>query len=62
MLVSPLGRRYSLMCPGISDIADYLYSNPTLLDLKVEGLWLASRMVLQHMFSMVLMTNLSYDY
>lgn len=57
MFVTPLGRRYSLMCPGISDIADYLYSNPTLLDLKVQGLWLASRMVLQHLFSVVLMTT-----
>ncbi|KAH9963660.1 Alpha/Beta hydrolase protein [Russula compacta] len=26
----------------LSDIADYIYSNPNLLDLKVEGLWLGS--------------------
>jgi len=42
---------------GHLDIADYIYSNPTLLDLKVQGLWLASRMVVQHLFSMVLMAN-----
>jgi len=60
MLVSPLGRRYSLICLGISDIADYIYSNPTLLDLSVQGIWLASRMVVQHLCSpLVLMANLA---
>jgi len=29
---------------GLSDIADYMFSNPTLLNLTVQGMWLASRM------------------
>lgn len=60
MLVSPLGRRYSLTCPRIPDITDYIYSNPTLLDLCVQGIWLASRMVVQPLCSpLVLMANLA---
>lgn len=27
----------------LSVIADYMFSHPTLLDLKVQGMWLASR-------------------
>jgi hypothetical protein len=27
----------------LSDIADYIYSNPTLLDLKLKGIWIADR-------------------
>ncbi len=33
---------------GLSDIADYMFSHPTLLNLKVQGMWLASRMFVQH--------------
>src|ERR1700730_2839665 len=29
---------------GFSDIADYMFLHPTLLDLKIQGLWLGSRM------------------
>jgi hypothetical protein len=27
----------------LSDIADYIYGNPTLLDLKLKGIWIADR-------------------
>jgi hypothetical protein len=28
----------------IIDLADYIFSNPNVLDLKVQGIWLGSRM------------------
>jgi hypothetical protein len=31
----------------LSVIADYMFSHPTLLNLKVQGMWLASRMFVQ---------------
>lgn len=35
---------------GLSDIADYMFSHPTLLDMKVQGIWLASRKLVQHIY------------
>jgi len=35
---------------GLSDIADYMFSHPTLLNLKVQGMWLASRMFVLNFF------------
>ena len=35
---------------GLSDIADYMFSHPTLLNLKVQGMWLASRMFVRNFF------------
>lgn len=32
----------------LSDIADYMFSHPTLLNLKVQGMWLASRTFVEH--------------
>jgi hypothetical protein len=43
---------------GLSDIADYMFSHPTLLDLKVQGMWLASRMFVQHI---CLLLHRDYD-
>jgi hypothetical protein len=31
-------------------------SHPTLLDLKLQGLWLGSRMIVQHLYSSVALT------
>jgi hypothetical protein len=45
----------------LTDIADYIYSNPNILDLKPQGIWLASRMSGPHFcHSTTLMTNLAF--
>jgi hypothetical protein len=33
---------------GLLDIADYMFSHPTLLNKNVSGMYLASRMFIQH--------------
>ena len=38
----------SVLMIGLSDIADYMFSHPTLLNIKVQGMWLGSRMFVRH--------------
>jgi hypothetical protein len=43
-------RAESVHMIGLLDIADYMFSHPTLLNLQVQGMWLASRMFVLHIY------------